>query len=293
MESRSTKRSRHSHSEFTFIELFAGIGGFRIGLTRAGGRHVFSNEWNKFAHQTYVAWFGEQGVNFGDIREIHNLHEVPNHDVLSAGFPCQPFSIAGVSKKKSLKRPHGFSDLEQGNLFFNVCDVIAAKEPKVLLLENVKNLLGHDGGKTWAVIKSSLEFLGYHVEFRVINAAQWVPQNRRRVFIVGFKQDYFDTDVVQSFQFPNDDGKPRSLRDILHRSPPNDKYMLTDNLWSYLQRYADEHKGVGMDSGFDFSGQKIRLELCQLDTIKTELKFLFLNRDGAIRAVLHPLRLPV
>lgn len=234
---------------FTFIELFAGIGGFRLGLTRAGGRHLYSNDWDKFAHKTYVSWFGDEGVNFGDIREIDNYSILPDHDVLSAGFPCQPFSIAGVSKKNSLGRPHGFSDLEQGNLFFTVCDVIAAKRPRVILLENVRNLLSHDSGKTWRIIVESLELLGYTVESKVLNAAKWIPQNRRRVFIVGFLKSAFHPEVVSQFQFPDDSGTPRRLREILHRTPPDPKYMLTDNLWAYLQRYAELHRSRGNGFG--------------------------------------------
>lgn len=239
----------NSLDKFTFIELFAGIGGFRLGLTRAGGRHLYSNDWDKFAHKTYVSWFGEEGVDFGDIREIKNYSSLPNHDVLSAGFPCQPFSIAGVSKKNSLGRPHGFSDLDQGNLFFSVCDVIAAKLPRVILLENVRNLMSHDGGKTWTLIKESLEILGYTIHSKVINAAQWVPQNRRRVFIVGFLKSEFHPNVLDQFQFPDDSGAPRRLREVLHRSPPHKKYMLTDNLWVYLQRYAALHKSRGNGFG--------------------------------------------
>jgi DNA (cytosine-5)-methyltransferase 1 len=251
-QSKNTRTPQEAHDpvgQFTFIELFAGIGGFRIGLTRAGGRHLYSNDWDKFAHKTYVSWFGAEGVDFGDIRKVDNYSLLPDHDVLSAGFPCQPFSIAGVSKKNSLGRPHGFSDQEQGNLFFTVCDVIAAKRPRVILLENVRNLLSHDGGKTWRIIMESLDLLGYSVQSKVINAAKWVPQNRRRVFIVGFLKGAFHPQVVDQFQFPDDSGTPRRLREVLHRTPPDSKYMLTDNLWSYLQQYAELHKSRGNGFG--------------------------------------------
>ena len=194
-------RKEHVLSQFTFIDLFAGIGGFRIGLTSAGGVAVFTNEWDAHAATTYKAWFGESDISIDDIRTLDPKKHIPTHDVLSAGFPCQPFSIAGVSKKNSLGRAHGFSDLQQGNLFFAICDIIAIKKPKVVLLENVKNLIGHDKGKTWKVITEALDMLGYDVKHKVINAAGWVPQNRRRVFIVALKRSHFSQEVIDAFEF--------------------------------------------------------------------------------------------
>lgn len=241
-------------SQFTFIDLFAGIGGFRIGLSAAGGRAVFTNEWDTHAATTYKAWFGEDEISTEDIRTLDPKKQIPDHDVLSAGFPCQPFSIAGVSKKNSLGRPHGFSDLQQGNLFFAICDIISAKKPKVVLLENVKNLIGHDKGKTWKVITESLDMLGYEVKHQVINAAGWVPQNRRRVFIVAFKRSYFTQDVIDNFDFPNSEKPPVKLASILEKSVPDKKYMLTDNLWRYLQAYAAGHKAKGNGFGFKLYG---------------------------------------
>jgi DNA (cytosine-5)-methyltransferase 1 len=241
-------------SQFTFIDLFAGIGGFRIGLTSAGGEAVFTNEWDTYAATTYRAWFGEDEISSVDIRTLDPKKHIPNHDVLSAGFPCQPFSIAGVSKKNSLGRPHGFSDLQQGNLFFSICDIISAKKPKVVLLENVKNLIGHDKGKTWKVITEALDLLGYDVKHNVINAAGWVPQNRRRVFIVGFSRSHFSPEVVEDFAFPNAEKPPIRLATILEKSPPDQKYMLTDNLWKYLQEYAAGHKAKGNGFGFKLYG---------------------------------------
>jgi DNA (cytosine-5)-methyltransferase 1 len=189
-----------------------------------------------------------------DIRTIDPADEIPDHDVLSAGFPCQPFSIAGVSKKNSLGRAHGFSDLQQGNLFFAICDIVAEKKPKVILLENVKNLLRHDNGKTWAVIIDSLTLLGYEVRYSVINASGWVPQNRRRVFIVAFRKTYFNKDLISDFKFPDVPDRQHKLNTILEKNAPDKKYMLTDNLWKYLQAYAARHKEKGNGFGFKLYG---------------------------------------
>jgi len=241
-------------SEFSFIDLFAGIGGFRIGLTSAGGKAVYSNEWNKYAAQTYQAWFGEKYLSTCDIRTVNPETDIPSHDVLSGGFPCQPFSIAGVSKKNSLGRAHGFSDLEQGNLFFAICDIISAKRPKVVFLENVRNLLSHDNKKTWKVIHETLDLLGYEVKYEIINASYWVPQNRRRVFIVAFRKDYFSEKIINSFKFPVGSGEMKKLGSILEKKTPDKKYMLTDNLWKYLQNYAEEHRSRGNGFGFRLYG---------------------------------------
>jgi C-5 cytosine-specific DNA methylase len=153
---------------FTFVDLFAGIGGMRIGLERVGGRCLFTSEWDKYAQKTYRAWFGEMPE--GDIREI-SPDDIPDHDVLAAGFPCQPFSIAGVSKKNSLGRAHGFRDATQGTLFFQLATIIEIKRPPVILLEDVKNLRSHDGGNTWKVIRSTLEDLDYAIFGHVIDTA--------------------------------------------------------------------------------------------------------------------------
>lgn len=241
-------------SQFTFIDLFAGIGGFRIGMTSAGGKAVFTNEWDNYAATTYKAWFSDEQISTEDLRTLDPNTAIPYHDVLTAGFPCQPFSIAGVSKKNSLGRPHGFSDLQQGNLFFTICDIISAKKPKIVLLENVKNLIGHDSGKTWKVITESLELLGYEIKFKVINAAAWVPQNRRRVFIVALNREYFSQDVMDAFQFPDADKPPVKLSSILQKSEPDKKYMLTDNLWKYLQDYKAGHKAKGNGFGYKLYG---------------------------------------
>jgi DNA (cytosine-5)-methyltransferase 1 len=174
---------------FTFIDLFAGIGGMRMGFEAAGGRCVFTSEWNAFAQKTYGANFGEGAAIAGDIRALDE-EEIPDHDVLVAGFPCQPFSIAGVSKKNALGRPHGFACATQGTLFFDVARILAAKRPRAFLLENVKNLVNHDRGRTFRVIRQTLEEeLGYRISWRVIDAAHFVPQHRERILIVGFRED--------------------------------------------------------------------------------------------------------
>ena len=185
-------RADSQHPRFTFIDLFAGIGGFRLGLEAVGGQCVFSCEWDTHAQRTYEAWFDE--VPAGDIRKLAP-RDIPDHDVLAAGFPCQPFSIAGVSKKASLGKEHGFKDVAQGTLFFHLSNLIKAKRPPVLLLENVKNLLSHDSGRTWEVIEQRLDYLGYDIHKKVIDASAWVPQHRERIFIVGFDRKRFGKSV--------------------------------------------------------------------------------------------------
>lgn len=230
---------------FTFIDLFAGIGGLRLGLERVGGRCLYSCEWDRYSQKTYKAWFDE--VPHGDIRKL-DLSTIPEHDILAAGFPCQPFSIAGVSKKKSLGREHGFRDKTQGTLFFHLATIIDLKRPPVILLENVKNLKSHDQGRTWQVIKSTLDDLGYVVFDKVIDAAGWVPQHRERVFIVGFDRHVFGEHP--GFTFPSaPDGPPPKLRDILEEKP-DPKYTLTPHLWTYLQNYAERHREKGNGFGF-------------------------------------------
>src|SRR6266568_2073993 len=196
---------------FRFVDLFAGIGGFRIGLERVGGRCVFSCEWDKYSQRTYAAWHGE--VPAGDIRAL-DPNEIPDHDVLAAGFPCQPFSIAGVSKRQSLGMAHGFKCVTQGNLFFQLVTIIRAKRPPVLFLENVKNLQSHDRGRTWTVIRETLEELDYWVFSQVIDAAGWVPQHRERVYIVCFDKKEFAQKPL--FEFPaKPAGKKPQFKDIL------------------------------------------------------------------------------
>lgn len=241
-------------SNFTFVDLFAGIGGFYLGMTANGGRCVFTNEWNSYASKTYEAWHGHE-VNTDDLRTLDFEAVVPDHDVLCAGFPCQPFSIAGVSKKNALGRAHGFRDVEQGNLFFAICDLAATKRPPVMILENVKNLRSHDKGHTWQVIAESLDALGYEVRSEIIDAQAWVPQHRERVFIVCFNRDEFTEEEINSFCFPQPPKKKHKLADVLQAEPPEMKYMLTDGLWTYLQAYAEKHHAKG--NGFGFGMAKL------------------------------------
>jgi DNA (cytosine-5)-methyltransferase 1 len=230
---------------FSFADMFAGIGGFRLGLERAGGHSVFSCEWDKYAQKTYRAWFGE--TPHGDIRNV-KLADIPDHDVLAAGFPCQPFSIAGVSKKKSLGRAHGFKDKAQGTLFFHLSTVIEVKRPPVVMLENVKNLLAHDRGRTWEVIKGRLEELKYCIFTKIIDAAAYVPQHRERIFLVCFDRRVFGDAPPFRFPEPPDGARPR-MRDILE-SKVDKKYTLSDHLWKYLKAYAAKHKAKGNGFGY-------------------------------------------
>lgn len=230
---------------FSFIDLFAGIGGFRAALESINGRCVFSCEWDVHSQKTYKAWHGHRPE--GDIREV-DIAKIPAHDVLAAGFPCQPFSIAGVSKRQSLGIAHGFECATQGNLFFQLATIVEAKRPPILFLENVKNLRSHDKGRTWQVIRETLESLRYWVFAEVIDAAGWVPQHRERVYIVCFDKDAFP--AKPDFRFPlKPDGPPPKLIDILDPNP-DPKYTLTPHLWSYLQRYAEAHRLKGNGFGF-------------------------------------------
>ncbi len=236
---------RPGHIPFTYIDLFAGIGGFRIALDRLGGQCLFTSEWDRYSQKTYRAWFSDQIE--GDLTKIRPA-DIPDHDLLVAGFPCQPFSIAGVSKKKSLGRAHGFKDAAQGTLFFTLATIIEQKRPPALLLENVKNLLSHDRGQTWNVIRTSLEELGYIVFPKVIDAADYVPQHRERIFIVGLDQRVFGDSPAFRWPDPPEEAGP-GLREILDPTP-HSKYTLSDRLWEYLQRYAEGHRAKGNGFGF-------------------------------------------
>jgi DNA (cytosine-5)-methyltransferase 1 len=231
--------------KFTFIDLFAGIGGIRLAYQNVGGKCVFSSEYNKFAKITYEANFGE--VPFGDITTIDEKL-IPDHDILLAGFPCQPFSIAGVSKKNALGRAHGFLDETQGTLFFDIARILNEKRPKAFMLENVKNLLSHDKGRTFKVIKKALEELNYTVHFKVLDGKYFVPQHRERIIIVGFDKEVFNG--YEKFSFPILQGSSRTISEILDKNETNPKYTLSDKLWNYLQEYAAKHKAQG--NGFSF-----------------------------------------
>ena len=232
-------------AEFTFIDLFAGIGGMRIAYERAGGHCVYSNEWNKYSQQTYFANFGEQPD--GDITKV-NADEIPAHDILVAGFPCQPFSIAGVSKKQSLGRATGFEDKTQGTLFFDVCRILKAKRPKAFMLENVKNLKSHDRGRTFKVITESLEELNYEIFHAILDGQGFVPQHRERILIIGFDRERYGKNVKFSFDITPADPKP-VMRDILENGV-DERYTLSDKLWVYLQNYAAKHKAAGNGFGY-------------------------------------------
>jgi DNA (cytosine-5)-methyltransferase 1 len=229
---------------FKFVDLFAGIGGFRMALQRVGGTCRFSCEWDKYSQKTYREWFGD--TPYGDIRTL-KASDIPDHDILAAGFPCQPFSLAGVSKKKSLGRAHGFECSSQGNLFFTLATLIGEKKPPIVFLENVKNLRSHNGGRTWQVIRESLEDLGYKVFAQIIDAAGWVPQHRERIYIVGFDRKVFGEDIP--FSFPEAPEQKPKLADILDPAPDT-RYTLTDHLWTYLQDYAKRHQEKGNGFGF-------------------------------------------
>lgn len=254
-------------ANFKFIDLFAGIGGLRKAFESIGGKCVFTSEWDVACRKTYQANYNCDHPVHGDIRDI-DLENMPDYDMLVAGFPCQPFSIAGVSKKNSLGKPHGFHCDTQGTLFFDVAQMLERHRPKAFLLENVKNLISHDKGKTFKVIMRTLEEeLGYHVDYRVIDAKFFVPQHRERIFIVGFREDVgfsFDEmklpeigpklgtilhpeDGTEPFEFPFTEGDNGIVAD---------KYTLSDRLWQYLQSYAEKHRAKGNGFGYGLFGSE-------------------------------------
>ena len=232
--------------KFTFIDLFAGMGGFRLAMQAQGGKCVFSSEWNAYSQKTYFSNFGD--MPFGDItKEVTKSFIPKNFDILCAGFPCQPFSIAGVSKKKSLGRETGFKDKTQGTLFFDVADIISRHRPKAFYLENVKNLTSHDKGNTFRVIYDTLRELRYSVHYLVMDGQTYVPQHRERIMIVGFDEDVYGG--KETFNFPEQHEATRSVKEILD---PNidPKYTLSDKLWAYLQNYAEKHRAKGNGFGY-------------------------------------------
>ena len=251
--------------DFRFIDLFAGIGGIRLGMESIGGQCVWTSEWDRFSQQTYRCNFSDGEPIAGDIRDIDAV-SIPDFDVVVGGFPCQPFSIAGVSKKNSLGRSHGFADETQGTLFFDVARIINHHRPAAFVLENVKHLLRHESGRTFATILAVLrDELGYEVHYRVIDARHFVPQHRERVFIVGFREPtHFSFD---DFSLPD---HQTTLAEILHpqngsevaeepytigsQAKVNPKYVLSDKLWSYLKSYAEKHRAKGNGFGFGLVG---------------------------------------
>lgn len=280
-----SRQVKKTPAGFSFIDLFAGIGGLRRGFESIGGRCVFTSEWDRYARETYCANFACSAHEVaGDITKIEPA-QIPAHDVLLAGFPCQPFSIAGVSKKNALGRQHGFRCEAQGTLFFDVARIIEHHRPKAFLLENVKNLMSHNKGHTFQVIHRTLtEELGYQVDYRVIDARHFVPQHRERIFIVGFlESNDFDFDTLK---LPSLNKAP-TLSNILHpedgsepadepfvtgpKGKINSKYTLTDHLWNYLQAYAEKHRLKG--NGFGFG-------LCKGDDVARTLSARY-YKDGS------------
>jgi DNA (cytosine-5)-methyltransferase 1 len=230
--------------KFSFVDLFAGIGGIRLAYQNLGGKCVFTSEWDTYSKKTYEANFGE--VPFGDITKISEK-EIPDHDILLGGFPCQPFSIAGVSKKNALGRAHGFLDETQGTLFFDVARIIKYKRPATFMLENVKNLVSHDKGKTFFVITETLKELGYSIHFKILDGKHFVPQHRERIIIVGFDKSVFNGN--ETFEFPVMSETKFAIKDILEPEV-DEKYTLSNRLWEYLQGYAIKHKAKGNGFGF-------------------------------------------
>lgn len=253
---------RSEGGDFRFIDLFAGIGGIRMAFEAHGGRCVFTSEWNPWAQKTYLANFPEAAHALeGDITKV-DARDIPDHDVLLAGFPCQPFSIAGVSKKNALGRAHGFADETQGTLFFDVARIIAEKRPAAFLLENVKNLVSHDKGNTFRVIRKVLEEeLGYYITSKVVDGGHFVPQHRERILIVGFREktDFTFDDMVLPEKKPTmkeilhpQDGseEPEAHYTVGPKAKVDDRYTLTPKLWAYLQAYAEKHRIAGNGFGF-------------------------------------------
>ena len=248
-------------NSFTFIDLFAGIGGIRSGFESIGGKCVFTSEWNRWSKETYQANFGADELFIGDIVP-YPAQDIPDHDVLLAGFPCQPFSIAGVSKKNALGRAHGFECVTQGTLFFDVARIIKTKRPKAFMLENVKNLVSHNKGHTFEVIINTLrDELGYNVFWKIINGRAWVPQHRERIIIVGFREktDFSwddlvmpDTRYLLSSILHPEDGSEEAEPPYTTGSKAEvyKKYISPDHLWKYLQDYAAKHKAKGNGFGF-------------------------------------------
>ncbi len=245
LRSKKSGKDNAGDASFSFIDLFAGIGGMRLAFESVGGHCVYSNEWNKYSQQTYFANFDE--LPEGDITQV-NEKDIPDHDILVAGFPCQPFSIAGVSKKNSLGRATGFEDKTQGTLFFDVCRILKAKRPAAFMLENVKNLRSHDKGRTFKIIMESLNDLDYQVFYSVLDGQNYVPQHRERIVIVGFNREMYGTNIGFNFTLSPVHPKP-VVRNILEEEVDK-KFTLSDKLWNYLRKYAAKHKAAGNGFGY-------------------------------------------
>ena len=287
---------------FTFIDLFAGIGGFRIAFEEVGGKCVFSSEYNKYSQLTYEKFFGErpefeniQPTNPpGDITQLPP-NKVPKHDILTAGFPCQPFSLAGVSKKQSMGRPHGFEDPTQGTLFFNIKKILLEKRPLAFLLENVKNLKTHNGGKTFRVITDTLKEVGYDVFPNIIDAARWLPQHRERIYIAGFRKpengQLWSIPEFPEFYLLNETfSSPISLVNIVEKNVP-DKYTLKEGTWTALIRHKNHHQSIGQGFGYGiidnpFDGKITRTLSARYYKDGAEI---LINQEGKLPRRLTPL----
>jgi DNA (cytosine-5)-methyltransferase 1 len=220
--------------KLTFIDLFAGIGGIRTGFENAGFKCVYSNEYDNSAAATYRANFGND-IDTRDIRDVL-ASEIPAHDVLCAGFPCQPFSVAGVSARSGLKRPHGFKDKKQGNLFFEILRIVDHHKPSIIFLENVANIEKHDKGKTLKRIKNELEKRGYNFNYQVFDASLRVPQRRKRIYMIASR--------YKTHEFAKINEVKRKLSDILE-AKPDPKYTISDLLWSSHQARTERNKAKG------------------------------------------------
>jgi DNA (cytosine-5)-methyltransferase 1 len=219
-----------------FIDLFAGIGGIRLGFERAGFQCVYTNEYDKSAASTYASNF-EGDIDTRDIRDVKE-NEIPKFDVLCAGFPCQPFSLAGISARYGLKRAHGFKDVKQGNLFFEIIRIVEYHKPSVVFLENVANLEKHEKGQTLATIKKSLENLGYHFEYQVIDASTLVPQRRKRIYMIAT--------LDKKFQFKDIEPRISAIKEIFEKNP-DPRFTISDKLWASHQARTvrNQEKGHG------------------------------------------------
>ena len=250
---------------FTFTEFCSGIGGFRIGLESIGGKTLLSSEIDKFAIQTYKHWFNEDSE--GDLFNF-SPKDIPHHDILTAGFPCQPFSVAGVvsnkhwdkTKAKEQKKGTGFEYTDnaeggdQGQIFHGLLSIIKKKRPKAIMLENVRGLISHDKGRTWAIIQEELKKANYDIRFKVIDAVHWVPQHRRRIFIIGFDKKQVNTTQEGYFVFPTEPVTELRIGDILQKRV-QDKYTLRDGTWNSLQTIKARNRALpeGQKKGFGFS----------------------------------------
>lgn len=297
LRSRMKRSGGEGGSDFAFIDLFAGIGGLRRGFEAAGGRCVFTSEWNEYSRKTYRANFPDDDHDIaGDIREI-KAPSIPAHDLLLAGFPCQPFSIAGVSKKNALGRDHGFRCEAQGTLFFDIARIIEHHRPRAFVLENVKNLVSHDKGQTFRVIRDALRNeLGYEVHTRVLNARSLVPQHRERIFIVGFRDpsDFSFDDLTMppiaagpklgSILHPEDGSETTEAPyTVGPRGCVSPRYTLSDHLWSYLQTYAEKHREKGNGFGFGLVGPDDVTRTLSARYYKDGSEILVRRADGAPR----------